>query len=161
MSAQPPKVPYVIKKQVLVSGGDLTDAQPGRSALGQAHRHFPVQHLGRTEIFAGHARERRAAVRHRARQRSDFCAGYSRTHHRRLRADFRQFYRAGRERSPFCCARARCRAVDHHRRTHGRSRSWTGFHRRRRNGVLRRLGACHRVHAADLPAVRGSSPTSP
>src|SRR3954469_9095790 len=29
MSAQSPKVPYVIKKQVLVSGGDLTDAQPG------------------------------------------------------------------------------------------------------------------------------------
>src|SRR3954464_4567250 len=29
MSAQAPKVPYVIKKQVLVSGGDLTDAQPG------------------------------------------------------------------------------------------------------------------------------------
>jgi preprotein translocase subunit SecD len=28
-SAQPPKSPYVIKKQVLVSGGDLTDAQPG------------------------------------------------------------------------------------------------------------------------------------
>ncbi|WP_375415413.1 protein translocase subunit SecD [uncultured Bradyrhizobium sp.] len=29
MSAQAPKTPYVIKKQVLVSGGDLTDAQPG------------------------------------------------------------------------------------------------------------------------------------
>jgi preprotein translocase subunit SecD len=29
MSAQAPKVPYVIKKQVLVSGGDLTDAQAG------------------------------------------------------------------------------------------------------------------------------------
>ncbi|MBR1220101.1 protein translocase subunit SecD [Bradyrhizobium sp. U87765 SZCCT0131] len=29
MSAQSPKVPYVIKKQVLVSGADLTDAQPG------------------------------------------------------------------------------------------------------------------------------------
>jgi preprotein translocase subunit SecD len=29
MSASTPKVPYVIKKQVLVSGGDLTDAQPG------------------------------------------------------------------------------------------------------------------------------------
>ncbi len=28
-SAQAPKVPYVIKKQVVVSGGDLTDAQPG------------------------------------------------------------------------------------------------------------------------------------
>ncbi|MGO4715746.1 protein translocase subunit SecD [Bradyrhizobium sp. 2TAF24] len=28
-SAQSPKVPYVIKKQVLVSGADLTDAQPG------------------------------------------------------------------------------------------------------------------------------------
>ncbi|WP_420130956.1 protein translocase subunit SecD [Rhodopseudomonas sp.] len=29
MSAQEPKTPYVIKKQVLVSGADLTDAQPG------------------------------------------------------------------------------------------------------------------------------------
>src|SRR5258707_11899511 len=29
MSAQAPKTPYVIKKQVLVSGADLTDAQPG------------------------------------------------------------------------------------------------------------------------------------
>jgi preprotein translocase subunit SecD len=29
MSAQSPKVPYVVKKQVLVSGGDLTDSQPG------------------------------------------------------------------------------------------------------------------------------------
>jgi preprotein translocase subunit SecD len=29
MSSSSPKVPYVIKKQVLVTGGDLTDAQPG------------------------------------------------------------------------------------------------------------------------------------
>lgn len=29
MSSSSPKVPYVIKKQVLVSGADLTDAQPG------------------------------------------------------------------------------------------------------------------------------------
>jgi preprotein translocase subunit SecD len=29
MSEQSPKVPYVIKRQVLVSGGDLIDAQPG------------------------------------------------------------------------------------------------------------------------------------
>jgi preprotein translocase subunit SecD len=29
MSSNLPKIPYVIKKQVLVSGGDLTDAQPG------------------------------------------------------------------------------------------------------------------------------------
>ncbi|NOJ43177.1 protein translocase subunit SecD [Bradyrhizobium australiense] len=29
MSSTSPKVPYVIKRQVLVSGGDLTDAQPG------------------------------------------------------------------------------------------------------------------------------------
>ncbi|MDP2330250.1 MAG: protein translocase subunit SecD [Reyranella sp.] len=29
MSSTEPKIPYVIKKQVLVSGGDLTDAQPG------------------------------------------------------------------------------------------------------------------------------------
>ncbi|MCP3466767.1 MULTISPECIES: protein translocase subunit SecD [unclassified Bradyrhizobium] len=29
MSASPPNTPYVVKKQVLVAGGDLTDAQPG------------------------------------------------------------------------------------------------------------------------------------
>lgn len=29
MSASPPPVPYVVKKQVLVSGGELSDAQPG------------------------------------------------------------------------------------------------------------------------------------
>ena len=29
MSSTAPKTPYVIKKQILVSGGDLTDAQPG------------------------------------------------------------------------------------------------------------------------------------
>ena len=29
MSATSPKIPYVVKKQVLVSGGDLQDAQPG------------------------------------------------------------------------------------------------------------------------------------
>lgn len=29
MSSQTPKIPYVVKKQVLVSGADLTDAQPG------------------------------------------------------------------------------------------------------------------------------------
>jgi preprotein translocase subunit SecD len=29
MSASSPKIPYVVKKQVLVSGGDLIDAQPG------------------------------------------------------------------------------------------------------------------------------------
>ncbi|HEX3115469.1 MAG TPA: protein translocase subunit SecD [Bradyrhizobium sp.] len=29
MSSTAPKIPYVVKKQVLVSGGDLTDAQPG------------------------------------------------------------------------------------------------------------------------------------
>src|SRR6478736_4540246 len=29
MSASSPKTPYVVKKQVLVSGGELTDAQPG------------------------------------------------------------------------------------------------------------------------------------
>src|SRR5450631_699914 len=29
MSASSPKTPYVVKKQALVSGGDLTDAQPG------------------------------------------------------------------------------------------------------------------------------------
>src|SRR5665811_737777 len=29
MSSTSPKIPYVIKKQILVSGGDLTDSQPG------------------------------------------------------------------------------------------------------------------------------------
>jgi preprotein translocase subunit SecD len=34
MSASSPKIPYVIKKQVLVSGADLTDAQPGFDSRG-------------------------------------------------------------------------------------------------------------------------------
>ena len=29
MSSKPPKVPYLIEKRIMVSGGDLTDAQPG------------------------------------------------------------------------------------------------------------------------------------
>src|SRR5205085_1196554 len=36
MSSTSPKVPYVVKKQVLVSGGDLTDAQPGFDRKGRA-----------------------------------------------------------------------------------------------------------------------------
>lgn len=38
MSSSSPKVPYVVKKQVLVSGGDLTDAQPGFTTRALANR---------------------------------------------------------------------------------------------------------------------------
>jgi preprotein translocase subunit SecD len=45
-------------------------------------------------------------------------------------------------------------AADHHRGAHRRSGPWTGLDRGRRTRLLCRLGAGHRLHAADLPAVR-------
>ena len=44
---------YVVEKRVLVSGADLTDAQPGfRFAHQRAGRQLPLQHVGRAQIRA-------------------------------------------------------------------------------------------------------------
>ena len=69
MSAQSPKVPYVVKKQVLVSGGDLTDAQTGFDPAQQrTDCQFPFQLLGRPQICAGDYGKCRTALCDRARQ---------------------------------------------------------------------------------------------
>ncbi len=81
--------PYVVKKQVLVSGGDLTDAPARlRPALGRADRQLPLQYRGLAQIRAGDLGECRAALRDRARQRGDLGAGDPRADHRRLAARF-------------------------------------------------------------------------
>ena len=52
-TAKEGKQPYLIEKRVIVSGGDLTDAQPGfDSAHQRADRHLPLQFLGRAQIRA-------------------------------------------------------------------------------------------------------------
>ena len=69
MSSTSPKIPYVIKKQVLVSGGDLTDAQPGfDQRTNEPIVSFRFNTLGLAQIRAGDDGECRAALCHRAGQ---------------------------------------------------------------------------------------------
>ena len=101
----------VVKKQVLVSGGDLTDAQPGfDQRTSEPIVNFRFNTAGARKFAQATAGECRPALRHRARQQGDLGAGDPRADHRRLAA-----------RSPAtspcrpptisrsCCAPARCR----------------------------------------------------
>ena len=55
-------MPYVIKKQVLVSGGDLTDAQPGfDQRTGEPIVSFQFNTIGRAQVRAGDARRMSAS----------------------------------------------------------------------------------------------------
>ena len=75
MSEQTPKVPYVIKKQVLVSGSDLTDAQPGfDQRTNEPIVNFKFNTFGLAQIRAGDVGKCRAALCHRPRQQGDFRA---------------------------------------------------------------------------------------
>ena len=66
-STEPGRQPYVIKKQVLVSGGELTDAQPGfDQRSGEPIVVVQVQHGGFAQVCAGDVGERRTAVCDRA-----------------------------------------------------------------------------------------------
>ena len=77
MSASSPKIPYVVKKQVLVSGGELYRRAAGlRPAHRRADRQLPIQHGRFAQIRPGHLRECRTALRDRARQSGDFRARY-------------------------------------------------------------------------------------
>ena len=69
MSAQAPKAPYVIKKQVLVSGGDLTDAQPGfDQRTNEPIVSFRFNTSGSRKFAQATIGKCRTTVRHRARQ---------------------------------------------------------------------------------------------
>ena len=96
-----------------------------------------------------------AALCDRARQRGDLRARDPRAHHRRAGPDLRQFHRAIRQRSRDPAARRRAAGAAHRGRgAHGRSGPRPGFDREGRTRGLCRLDHGHRVHAADLPAVR-------
>ena len=126
-----PKIPYLIKKQVLVSGGDLTDAQPGfDQRTSEPIVSFRFNTSGARKFAAGDAGKCRPALRHRARQRGDLGAGDPRADPRRLRADFRQFHRAERQRSRDPAARRRAAgAADRDRGAHRRPGPRPGFDR--------------------------------
>ena len=116
---------YLVERRVLVSGEDLTDAQAGfDQRTNEPIVSFRFDTQGRPALRAGHAAERRQALRHRARQQGDFRAGDPRADPRRQRADFRQLHAAKRQRSGDPAARRRTAGDAEHRRgTHRRSRA--------------------------------------
>ena len=68
-SATQPRTPYLVEKRILVSGGDLTDAQPGfDQRTSEPIVSFPVQYLRCAQIRAGDAGECRQAICHHSRQ---------------------------------------------------------------------------------------------
>ena len=84
----------LVEKRVIVSGDELTDAQPGfDQRTSEPIVSFRFNTAGARAIRARDAGECRQAVRHRARQRGDLGAGDPRADPRRLRADFRQLHR--------------------------------------------------------------------
>ncbi len=133
---------YLVEKRVLVSGADLTDAQPGfDQRTSEPIVSFRFNTSGARKFAAGDAGERRQAVRHRARQRGDFRAGDPRADPRRLRADFRQLHGAERQRSRHPAARRRAAgAAHHHRGAHRRPRPRRRLDRQGQDLVLRRRG---------------------
>ena len=155
-STTQPKTPYLVEKRILVSGGDLTDAQPGfDQRTSEPIVSFRFNTSRRAQICASHAGKCRQALCHRPRQPGDIGAGYPRAHPWRFRPDIRQFYRRKRQRPCDPAARRRfAGAPDHHRGANGRSRAWPGFDRQRQSVILRRRGDGDRVHAGDLRIVR-------
>ncbi len=156
MSAQPPKMPYVIKKQVLVSGADLTDAQPGfDQRSGEAIVSFRFNTSGARK-FAQATLENvgqpfaivldnevisAPVIREPITGGSGQISGNFTVQGAN---DLAILLRAGALPAPLTIIEER---------TVGPGLG-QDFDCRRRTGVLRRLGTGHRVHAADLPAVR-------
>ncbi len=156
MGSTSPKVPYVIKKQVLVSGGDLTDAQPGfDQRSGEPIVSFRFNTTG-SRKFAHATTENVGQPFAIVLDNEVISAPVIREPITgRLGSDFRQLYRAAGQRSGDPAARRRAAgAADDHRGTHRRAGPRPGFDRERRTRRLCRLDHGHRVHAGDLPAVR-------
>ena len=79
---------------MLVSGDDLTDAQPGfDQRTSEPIVNFNFNTSGARKFAQATQENVGTPVRHRARQQGDLRAGDPRADHRRLRADFRQFHR--------------------------------------------------------------------
>ncbi len=106
---------------MLVSGADLTDAQPSfDQQTSQPVVTFRFNSSGARKFAEVDLGKCRQAVRHCAGQQGDFRAGHPNADHRRLRADHRQFHRAVGQRSCGPAARRRAAGAAHDcRGTHG------------------------------------------
>ena len=156
MSATSPKIPYVVKKQVLVSGGDLTDAQPGfDQRSGEPIVNFRFNTSG-SRKFAQATSENVGQPFAIVLDNEVISApGDPRADHRRFRADFRQLHGPVGQRSGDPAARRRAAgAADRDRGAHRRSGARSGFDREGRTRRLCRLDHGDRVHARDLSPVR-------
>ncbi len=111
MSEASPKVPYVVKKQVLVSGGDLTDAQPGfDQRTNEPIVNFKFNSSGSRKFAQATSENVGRAVCDHPRQQGDLRARDPRADHRRRRGRFPAASRCRRPTSlRCCCGPARCR----------------------------------------------------
>ncbi len=103
--------PYLLEKRVIVSGEELTDAQPGfDQRTSEPIVTFRFNSSGARKFARGDAGEHRAAIRHRARRRGDFRTLYPRRHHagRRDRSPATS-PSSPRTTLPFCCEPVHCR----------------------------------------------------
>ena len=98
-----------------------------RPADRRARRHLPLQPARRAEVRAGHDRECRPAVRHRARRQGHLGASHPLADHRRHRSDHRQFQHGRGEQPGDPAARRRLASQAHSGRgTHGRAGTGPG-----------------------------------
>ncbi len=111
LDGQKPGEKYLIEKRVLVSGGDLVDAEPGfDQRTNEPVVNFRFNSSGARKFAEATRAERRQAVRHRARQPGGFGAGDPRADPRRPGPDIRQFHRSAGQRPRHSAARRRaCR----------------------------------------------------
>ena len=153
-----------VEKQVMVTGEDpdgrAARIRPARS--GEPVVNFRFNMRGAPAIRPGDDRERRAAVRHRARQQGHLRAADPDADHRRLRPDHRQFHRRSRPMSSrCCCAPARCRRSSTivEERTVGPGLGQDSIDAGKRAGLCRR-GPRRRLHARRPMACSACSPIS-
>ena len=121
----------------------------------RARRHLPLQPARWTEVRAGHDRECRPSVRHRARRQGHLGAGHPLAHHRRHRPDNRQFqHRRGEQPGDPAARRRLARQAHRGRGAHGRAGARPGLDRRRQARGLCRRDPGRGVHDRDLRRFR-------
>ena len=123
--------PYLLEKRVIVSGEELTDAQPGfDQRTSEPIVTFRFNSVRRAQVRAGDPGERRPAVCHRARRRGDFGPVIREPILGGQRADFRQLHgRIGQQSRHSAARRRAARQADRDRAARGRRRPRPGFDR--------------------------------
>jgi preprotein translocase subunit SecD len=153
-------MPLLVKKQVVLTGDRLTDAQPGFDNQTHRTRRPPDARLGRGAHLQGHhARQRRQADGHRADRkgqgRSGHGAGHPGRDRRRSRPDFRPHEHHGSQRHGAAAARRFARRTDGDHRGTGH-RPEPGRREHQEGLPLDDVGLCRdcRVHDRLLHALR-------